>query len=153
MSAENDVPTTEQATDEQLFQVLDEPLVLEKVIQLVEGAFGGAVATFTGIVREQTKGRKVVSLDYEAYPSMALKELKKIAMEVRDKWPKVQVAIHHRIGHLKVGDKAVVIAVCSPHRQAAFAACSHTIERLKETVPIWKKEHFEDGTTWVGWGP
>jgi molybdopterin synthase catalytic subunit len=84
---------------------------------------------------------------------MAVKELQRIGREVEERWPQASVAIHHRIGSLTVGELAVVIAVCTPHRQAGFEACSHTIERLKESVPIWKKEFFTDGSTWVGWGP
>tara|TARA_B100000609_G_scaffold199596_1_gene204657 strand:+ start:6979 stop:7680 length:702 start_codon:yes stop_codon:yes gene_type:complete len=123
------------------------------VVALVEGAFAGAVVTFTGIVRRKSQGREVVRLEYEAYPEMVLKELARIVEEMDEMWPQAKVSIHHRIGHLSIGEVAVVIAVCTPHRKEAFAACSHAIEVLKERVPIWKKEIFTDGTTWVGWGP
>jgi molybdopterin synthase catalytic subunit len=135
------------------YQVLETPLSPELVSSLVKGDFGGAVGSFVGMVRAQSQGRTVERLDYEAYRPMAVKELQRIGREVEERWPQASVAIHHRIGSLTVGELAVVIAVCTPHRQAGFEACSHTIERLKESVPIWKKEFFTDGSTWVGWGP
>lgn len=143
----------ESSYSEELFDVLDVPLQPEKVSALVQGEFGGAIASFVGIVRRASQGRTVERLVYEAYTPMALKEIQQIGLKLESKWPEARVAIHHRIGDLAVGDAAVVIAVCTPHRQAAFDACSFAIERLKETVPIWKEEFFTDGSTWVGWGP
>ena len=139
--------------EEQHIQVKETPLDLSEVSDLVQNESGGAIVTFTGIVRRQSKGRVVERLDYEAYGAMAVKEMQKIASEIRKQWPGAEVAIHHRIGSLGVGELAVVIAVCTPHRQEAFDACSYAIERLKERVPIWKHEFFTDGSHWVGWGP
>jgi molybdopterin synthase catalytic subunit len=123
-----------------------------EVSSVVQGPFGGALVSFVGIVREQNKGRQVTHLVYEAYGEMAVRELQKIVDEIGIIWPDSKVAIHHRVGTLHIGEIAVVIAVCSPHRQNAFAACSHAIEQLKVRVPIWKREFFTDGEHWAGWG-
>ncbi len=138
---------------ERRIQVKDEPLDLSEVSDLVQDESGGAIVTFTGIVRRQSQGRAVERLDYESYGPMATKEMAMIAKEIETKWDGAIVAIHHRVGSLPVGELAVVIAVCTPHRQEAFDACSYAIERLKERVPIWKHEFFTDGSQWVGWGP
>lgn len=113
----------------------------------------GGVVSFVGNVRDATDGRRVVSLAFEAYTSMALKEMQKIADYILAHFPAQCVAVHHRVGELQVGDTAVVIAVSCPHRRAAFAACEYAIDTLKETVPIWKKEVFEDGEVWVAAHP
>lgn len=134
-------------------KVKDTDLSVAEVCELVEVESGGAIVTFTGMVRRQSQGRLVKRLDYEAYAPMAEKEMAQIASEIEEKWPGSVVAIHHRVGSLVVGQLAVVIAVCTPHRQEAFDGCSYAIERLKERVPIWKHEFFEDGSHWVGWGP
>lgn len=134
-------------------KVKDTPLDIAEVCSLVEVESGGAIVTFTGIVRRQSQGRTVERLDYEAYGPMAEKEMTTIANEIVEKWPGAVVSIHHRVGSLTVGELAVVIAVCTPHRQEAFDGCSYAIERLKERVPIWKHEFFDDGSHWVGWGP
>ncbi len=115
-------------------------------------AAGGTVI-FVGTVRNQTKGKRVVKLDFEAYEPMAIKEMQKIADQVTKKWNALHVAIHHRVGSLKVGEIPVIIAVSTPHRKAAFEACQFAIDSLKETVPIWKKEYFEDGEVWVAAHP
>jgi molybdopterin synthase catalytic subunit len=109
--------------------------------------------TFSGAVRDNTKGKKVLRLEYEAYPPMALKKMEEIAREAAERWPGTRVAIHHRTGVLKPGELAVVIAASAPHRKEAFRACEHAIVRLKQDVPIWKREVFEDGSVWVGLGP
>ncbi len=137
----------------QRIKVKDTDLSVAEVCELVEVESGGAIVTFTGIVRRQSQGRLVKRLDYEAYAPMAEKEMARIADEIEEEWPGSVVAIHHRVGSLVVGQLAVVIAVCTPHRQEAFDGCSYAIERLKERVPIWKHEFFEDGSHWVGWGP
>lgn len=103
-----------------------------------------------GTVREWTKGKRTVYLKYQAYKPMAVKMLTKIGDEIEEKWPNTKVAITHRIGHLDISDLAVVIAVSSPHRKAAYEANEYAIERIKQIVPIWKKEHWEDGETWIG---
>ena len=113
----------------------------------------GAVVTFLGTVRDLTGERVTVALDYEAYPAMAEKKLAEIGGEAASRWPGAQVAIVHRVGELLPGDLAVVIAASAPHRKEAFRACEHAIDRLKEDVPIWKKEQFRDGEVWVGLGP
>src|SRR5690606_15913301 len=106
-----------------------------------------------GQVREASRGREVVRLEYEAFGPMAEKQLRAIAAEAGVKWPGSRVSILHRTGTLAIGEIAVVIAAAAPHRAEAFEACRHAIERLKEEVAIWKKEHFSDGTEWVGLGP
>jgi molybdopterin synthase catalytic subunit len=136
-----------------LFRVVDRPLLLEEVVEAVGGeAFGGLV-TFSGSVRNQTKGRRVLRLEYEAYAPMAEKKLAEIGAEAAAQWPGTRLAIVHRVGTLVPGELAVVIAAAAPHRKEAFRGCEHAIERLKQDVPIWKKEFFEDGDVWVGLGP
>ena len=112
----------------------------------------GAVVIFRGVVRNHTADRRVSALEYELYPSMALARLDAICDEVRERWPESAVAIEHRHGRLEIGEASVVIAVSSPLRAAAFEACRHAIERIKEDVPIWKKEIGPDGAEWVGFG-
>ena len=141
------------ATDRSSFRVQPEALSLDAVVACVSGAGMGGVVTFTGAVRNETKGRAVVKLDYEAYTPMAEAKMAEIASEAHAQWPGSRVAIHHRVGTLLPGEVAVVIAAAAPHREAAFAACRHAIERLKQDVPIWKKETFADGVVWVGLGP
>lgn len=135
------------------FRVQDRPLSLDAVVAAVQHEGAGAVVTFTGAVRNATSGRRVVRLEYEAYAAMADAVLTRLGREVEEGWPGARLAIHHRIGILAPGELAVVIAASAPHRAAAFEACRHAIERLKQEVPIWKKECFEDGSTWVGLGP
>lgn len=108
---------------------------------------------FIGTVRNQTKGKKVIRLEFEAYEPMAICEMEKIAAQAFKKWPVQKVLIHHRTGILQVGEVPVVIAVSAAHRAAAFDACRYIIDTLKQTVPIWKKEFFEDGEVWVGAHP
>ena len=110
----------------------------------------GAVVTFLGSVRDLTGERMTVALDYEAYPAMAEKKMAEIEQETRAHWPVGDMALVHRLGHLGVGDVSVAVAVSCPHRAQAFDACRYAIDRLKELVPIWKKENWTDGTTeWV----
>lgn len=136
-----------------LFRVLARPLELDEVVRAVGGeAFGGLV-TFSGSVRSQTRGRRVVRLEYEAYAPMAERRMAQIGAEAQERWPGTRLAIDHRVGALAPGELAVVIAAAAPHRAEAFEACRHAIERLKQDVPIWKKEIFEDGEVWVGLGP
>jgi molybdopterin synthase catalytic subunit len=110
----------------------------------------GAVVTFLGTVRDLTDGKVTVALDYEAYPAMAEKKMAEIEAATRERWPVGEMALVHRLGHLKVGEVSVAVAVSCPHRGQAFEACRYAIDRLKELVPIWKKENWADGTTeWV----
>ena len=113
------------------------------------GAGSGAVATFTGLVRDHNQGRRVRFLEYEAYEPLAVRALERIVEEARGHWPSVRLAIHHRIGRLEIGEASVIIAAMSPHRADAFAACRYAIERVKQIVPIWKHEHFEGGDVWL----
>lgn len=136
-----------------LFRVVDRPLRLEEVVEAVGGESYGGLVTFSGSVRNQTKGRRVLRLEYEAYAPMAEKKLAEIGAEVSTLWPGVRLAVVHRVGTLVPGELAVVIATASAHRREAFRGCEYTIERLKQDVPIWKKEFFEDGEVWVGLGP
>ena len=111
----------------------------------------GALATFAGVVRNHHEGRDVESIVYEAYRPMAEQEMRRIVEELGRKYPDVRIAAKHRLGLLAVGEASIVIACASPHRAEAFAACREVIDRIKETVPIWKKERTADGETWVGW--
>ena len=137
---------------EKNFSVRTEPIEVAEVEALVKHPGAGAVVSFTGTVRNQTKGLDVEALEYEAYRSMAEKYLAQIGGEVLERWPGTRVAILHRVGRLTVGEASVVIAVASPHRADAFEGCRHAIERLKQDVPIWKKEIRADGSIWVGVG-
>jgi MoaE-MoaD fusion protein len=134
------------------FRVTDEPLSLETVAAEVADERAGAVATFTGTVRRQSRGREVTRLEYEAYAEMAEDVMAGIARDLEASYDLCSVAIHHRVGRLEVGEASVVVAVSAPHRQDALAACKDAIDRLKETVPLWKKELYEGGEEWVGRG-
>ena len=126
-----------------------EPLDLMTLVEVVGAAGSGAVATFLGLVRNHNQGRKVQHLVYEAYEPLAVRALDRIVDEVRDHWPSVTLAVHHRTGRLEIGEASVAIAASSPHRADAFAACRYTIERVKQIVPIWKHEYFEGGDVWI----
>ena len=136
-----------------LFRLQDTPLSLQEVVDAVCAHSQGGLVTFTGAVRDHSKGKRVTRLEYEAYGPMAQKKLAQIGAEASEKWPGTQVAVLHRLGTLFPGDLAVVIAASAPHRKEAFRACEYVIDRLKEDVPIWKKEFAEDGEVWVGLGP
>ena len=133
--------------------ISDSALDTAQITSLVSKPEQGGLCVFIGTVRNHTRGKKVLRLEYEAYQPMALSEMNKIAAMVKEKWPESMIAIHHRIGVLSPGEAAVVIAVATPHRQDAFAACKFAIDTLKESVPIWKKEVFEDGEVWVAAHP
>lgn len=135
-----------------LFAVVDRPLDLDEVVRAVCGPGRGAVVTFTGDVRGETRGRRVLRLEYQAYPGMAERKLREIGRAIA-RTHGAEVAIVHRVGQLVPGDAAVVIACAAPHRAPAFEACRAAIEELKRDVPIWKREVFEDGSEWVGLGP
>jgi MoaE-MoaD fusion protein len=132
------------------FRVHAGTLDAQAITASVEDEGAGAVVTFLGTVRDNARGRAVTHLDYEAYPEAAEKMLARIAREMRDRWPVLRVAIEHRTGKLAIGEVSVVIAVSSAHRDAAFESCAYAIERIKEIVPIWKKEFYRDGEVWVG---
>ena len=120
------------------------------VTELVRHPGAGAIATFVGTTRDHTGNRRVLRLEYEAYRPMADEQLQRVADEMRDQWDLTGVAIHHRLGRLEIGEASLVVAVSSAHRQAAFEACHFSIDRIKQIVPIWKKEFFEGGEVWVG---
>lgn len=128
-------------------------LDINHCIEQVQSPECGGIDVFIGTVRNATKGKKVIQLEFEAYERMALKEMEKLAIQAKDKWPVHKIAIHHRTGVLQVGEIPVVIAVSAAHRGAAFDACRYIIDTLKQTVPIWKKEVFEDGEIWVAAHP
>jgi molybdopterin synthase catalytic subunit len=136
-----------------LFRVQNAPLSLDEVVRAVSHDGQGGLVTFTGVVRNHSRGQRVMKLEYEAYAPMAEKKLAQIGAEAREKWPGTEVAVVHRVGTLEPGVPAVVIAVSAPHRKEAFRACEYVIDRLKEDVPIWKKEFTSDGQVWVGLGP
>ena len=134
-------------------KIYNNPINVAQVEQYVYDPTCGGIVTFIGTVRNSTKGKNVVRLEFEAYVPMAIKELQKIADNIFEKWPVKKLAIHHRIGNLEIGEVAVAIAISCPHRKNAFEACAYAIDTLKETVPIWKKEIFEDGEVWVSAHP
>jgi len=124
-------------------------LNIQACYDFVQDASCGGIALFVGTVRNHTKSKEVTLLDFSTYKPMAIKEMQKIADKALDNFDILKIAIHHAEGELPIGDIPVIIAVSSPHRKAAFAACQFAIDTLKETVPIWKKEHFIDGEVWV----
>ncbi|WP_077325066.1 molybdenum cofactor biosynthesis protein MoaE [Virgibacillus siamensis] len=132
------------------FRITDKPINIDNCIKKVVRPEAGAVNTFIGTVREFTEGKRTLYLEYQAYVSMAEKKLEQIGAEIRERWGNTDTAIVHRVGHLDISDVAVVIAVSTPHRNDAFEASRYAIERIKEIVPIWKKENWEDGTKWIG---
>jgi len=133
-----------------MFEISDRSIDPATVVAAVNVPAAGAIATFLGITRDHNVGRHVTRLEYEAYPEMAVVEMRKIGDEARQRWAIEGIAIVHRIGVVPVGEASVVIAVAAAHRKPAFAACHFAIDRLKEVVPIWKKEHFEGGEVWIG---
>jgi len=128
-------------------------LNLQDCITFVEDDTCGGIVTFVGTVRNVTQNKTVTLLDFSSYEPMALKEIQKIATKALEKFSIHKIAIHHAIGELKIGDVPVIIAVSSAHRKVAFEACEYAIDSLKDSVPIWKKEHFEDGEVWVNSHP
>ena len=133
-----------------MFHVTNKPIDLNELLRFVTDPEAGAVATFIGTTRNNNEGRQVIALDYEGYPEMAEKELRRIGEDAKTKWPICRMAITHRLGPVQIGEASVIIAVSSAHRDAAFAACRFAIEEIKKTVPIWKKEVFEGGEVWIG---
>jgi molybdopterin synthase catalytic subunit len=134
------------------FLLSEQPLSLERVVDEVRDERAGAIATFTGTTRVESRGRLVVHLDYEAYEGMAEQVMERIATDLRSRYDLCAVAIHHRVGRVGIGETSVVIAVSAPHRADALAACKDAIDTLKEEVPLWKKEVYEGGEEWIGRG-
>jgi molybdopterin synthase catalytic subunit len=134
------------------FRLSSEPLSLEAAVDEVRSEHAGAIATFIGTTRLQSRGRTVLHLDYEAYEEMAEPVMAHIAADLKDRYDLCEIAIHHRTGRVEIGEASVVIAVSAPHRQDALAACKDAIDTLKEQVPLWKKEFYEGGEEWIGRG-
>jgi len=134
-------------------KISSEPINIQSCVDWVMAPESGGIDVFIGTVRNATKGKKVIHLEFEAYESMALNEMRKIAETTLATWPVHKILIHHRTGLLNIGEIPVVIAVSAAHRAAAFDACRYAIDMLKQTVPIWKKEVFEDGEVWVAAHP
>lgn len=134
-------------------QIFSTPLSVDTCMKAVQDGGVGGIALFVGTVRNQTQGKAVTHLEFEAYEPMAISEMRKIAEQAQEKFGATKVSMHHRVGNLGIGEIAVIIAVATPHRKAAFAACQYAIDTLKETVPIWKKEFFENGAVWVAAHP
>jgi molybdopterin synthase catalytic subunit/molybdopterin converting factor small subunit len=134
------------------FRLVEGRLDLEAVVAEVADERAGAIATFQGTVRRQSRGREVIALEYEAYSGMAENVMAEIAEEVKSRYGLCEVAVAHRLGRVEIGETSVVIAVSAPHRQDALAACKDVIDALKERVPLWKKELYEGGEEWIGRG-
>ncbi|MGE5620462.1 MAG: molybdenum cofactor biosynthesis protein [Sphingomonadaceae bacterium] len=146
------IPPVSGGAEGSSFEITDEPIDVNKVVEAVRSDEDGAVVTFVGTVRNENRGKKVLYLEYEAYPEMAAGKMREIGEEIASRWGLHHVAIVHRVGRMEVGEASVVIAVAAPHRDVAFEACRYAIDRLKETVPIWKKEAYADGEVWLGIG-
>jgi MoaE-MoaD fusion protein len=134
------------------FRLTAQPLSLDAAVREVQRDEAGAVATFTGTVRNRSRGRDVRSLEYEAYEGMAEQTMAELAEELERRYDLCEIAIHHRVGRVEIGEASVVIAVSAPHRADALAACKDAIDTLKQTVPLWKKEVYEGGEEWIGQG-
>ena len=132
--------------------VTEEPLSLDAAVQAVASDEAGAVTTFLGTARVQSRGRRVLYLEYEAYEDMAAEHLARLADDLRERHGLSGIAIHHRTGRVEIGEPSVVIAASAPHRAEAFAACREAIETLKTSIPLWKKEVYEGGEEWIGQG-
>jgi molybdopterin synthase catalytic subunit len=132
-----------------LYRIVEEPIRVDETIAAVAGPDRGAIATFHGTVRDHHAGRRVLRLEYHAYATMAEKVLRQIGREAAGRFSVNHLAIVHRVGMLEIGETSVLVAAAAPHRTAALAACAWAIERLKEIAPIWKKEHYADGSAWI----
>ncbi|HEU4760374.1 MAG TPA: molybdopterin converting factor subunit 1 [Dehalococcoidia bacterium] len=132
-----------------LFEVTDRPLDPQRLVEHVRKDESGAVALFYGVVRNNSRGRRVEYLEYDAYPEMAQRVMERIAREAMARWPLTGVAMQHRTGRLEIGETSLLIAVSAPHRKEAFEACHALVDRFKEVVPIWKKEVWEGGEVWI----
>jgi MoaE-MoaD fusion protein len=137
------------ATDNDLFALVRSPIDKPAIARDVQADSDGAIVTFDGFVRNESHGRRTLYLEYQAYETMALAKMREIGHIVHEKFAVDRLAIVHRLGRLEIGETSVFIAVSAPHRAAAFDACRYAIDTLKRTVPIWKKEYFEDGAVWA----
>ena len=143
------IPPVSGGSDLKRVLITEQALDLRACRDALNAPENGAIVCFEGVVRDHARGHSVTRIDYEAYRTMAERELKKILEGVEEEWPGTHTLVHHRVGTLVVGEVAVVVVVASPHRREAFAACQAIIDRLKERVPIWKREHGPDGASWV----
>ncbi|MEP7198925.1 MAG: molybdenum cofactor biosynthesis protein MoaE [Chloroflexota bacterium] len=134
-----------------MFEIVDHVIDERAVADAVADPAAGAICTFSGVVRDNSHGKRVLYLEYEAYSEMAVAQMQRVAAELQARWTITRVAMVHRTGRLQIGETSVCIAVSSPHRAEAFGACRYAIDRLKQTVPVWKKEVWEGGEYWVGW--
>jgi molybdopterin synthase catalytic subunit len=132
-----------------MFEITHEPLDPAPLVAAVRRDESGAVALFYGVVRNENLGRRVQHLEYDAYPEMAIKKMREVADEVRARFPVTGVGVLHRIGRLEIGETSLLVAVSSGHRKEAFEACHFAVDRIKQIVPVWKKEVWEDGSEWV----
>ena len=130
-------------------EIVEGPIDPAELVAKVETPSAGAISTFHGVVRDNSLGRQVLYLFYEAYAPMAVSEMEKVEQEVRERWEIGHMAITHRVGRLEIGEASVVIAVSSAHRLNAIEACHYAIDRLKQTVPVWKKEYWQGGEVWL----
>ncbi len=135
-----------------MFEITAEPLDAGRIAEAVRCDDDGCVVTFVGVVRNHNRGKQVLYLEYEAYPEMALAKMREIAGEISSRWGLDHVALVHRVGRMEVGEASVVIAVAAPHRDVAYEASRYAIDRLKEIVPVWKKEVYAGGEVWLGVG-
>lgn len=133
----------------ELFEITPHALDPQRLVEVVRKDESGAVALFYGIVRNTNLGRRVLYLEYDAYPEMATKVMRDIAEEIKSRWPITAVAIQHRTGRLEIGETSLLVAISAPHRREAFEACHALVDRFKEIVPIWKKEVWEGGEEWI----
>lgn len=147
------IPPVAGGAEERHVQLLASPLSLDRCVAAVGGPGMGGIVTFTGMVRRHSRGAVIDHLEYESYGAMAIREMTRLCDEIEAEIAGTRLAVEHRVGRLEVGDTAVVIAAAAPHRAEAFAACRAMIDRLKQRVPIWKKEVGDDGAEWVGLGP
>ncbi|HMF90903.1 MAG TPA: molybdenum cofactor biosynthesis protein MoaE [Candidatus Angelobacter sp.] len=151
VSGGKESPASEQRSSH--CAIVRQPIDVREIKEDIEDPSDGAAVLFEGVVRDNSRGRRTLYLDYEAYESMALNELEKLAQAALERFQVRDVAVVHRLGRLEIGETSVAIAVASPHRAAAFEACRWLIDTLKKTVPIWKKEYFEDGAVWADGEP
>lgn len=135
-----------------MFEITEGPIDVNRVAEAARHEEDGAVVTFVGVVRNENRGKRVLYLEYEAYPEMAAAKMREIGEEIASRWGLRHVALVHRVGRIEIGEASVVIAVAAPHREVAFEACHYAIDRLKVTVPVWKKEVYADGEVWLGLG-
>jgi molybdopterin synthase catalytic subunit len=136
-----------------MIDITNKPISVQLLVDTVKSNADGAIAIFVGTVRDNAEGKRVLYLEYEVYPEMAENKLNEICAEIHNRWKINDIGIVHRIGRLEVGEVAVAIAVGSAHRLEAFQSCQYAIDRIKEIVPIWKKEFYEDSSSWIGHPP